>query len=92
MKTFLISYDLNNKSKDYNVLHDEIKKSITWWHYLESVWIITANDTLNSLRTRLQNVLDDDDNLLVIEIDSGRADGWLPTDAWEWLRKNTSIK
>ncbi|ENC6432940.1 TPA: hypothetical protein ACSP48_003806 [Aeromonas veronii] len=92
MKTYLISYDLNNKSKEYNFLYDEIKKSDTWWHYLESVWVITSREDLYNVRMRLQNLLDRDDRLLVIEIHSGQADGWLPTDAWDWLKNNTTIK
>lgn len=92
MKTYLISYDLNNKSKEYNFLYEEIKRSDTWWHYLESVWIITSREDLYNLRMRLQNLLDKDDSLLVIDIHGGQADGWLPTDAWDWLKNNTTIR
>ncbi|WP_429173638.1 hypothetical protein [Aeromonas salmonicida] len=93
MNTYLISYDLRNKSKEYSFLYDEIKKSsVAWWHYLESVWIVTSHDDLYSIRVKLQSLLDKDDSIIVIEVYGGRADGWLPNDAWDWLKNNTTIK
>ncbi len=87
MKKYLITYDLKDSTLNaYIKLHDEIKKSsISWWHYLESTWIIKADDDANSISSKLVPYLKQGDRLLVVEIVSTNKQGWLPKDAWDWL-------
>ena len=80
----LISYDLNKPGKNYAGLYKEIKKAGTWWHHLDSTWIIDTNLSPNDWQRRLQKHLDNNDNLLVVEICNNHQ-GWLPEKAWEWL-------
>lgn len=82
----LISYDLNQPGQDYAGLHDEIKKADTWWHHLESTWIISTSQSPEQWATRLLKHLDDDDSLFVVEI-CDNYQGWLPDRAWKWLAK-----
>ena len=80
----LISYDLNNPGQNYSALHNEIKKAGTWWHHLDSTWIISTNSSPNEWTERLRKHMDDNDYLLVIEV-CENYNGWLPKKAWEWL-------
>jgi len=92
MKTFIISYDLRNKNKDYTDLFSEIKKENKWWRYLDNAWIIRTDFNTKELSERLISKMDKElDNLLVVEVDIKYANGWLPKEAWDWI-ENTKSK
>ena len=82
----LITYDLNRPGQNYNDLYKEIKKAGTWWHHLDSTWIISTSSTPAQWQKRLQKHMDDNDNLLVIEV-CDNYQGWLPDKAWKWLKE-----
>ena len=90
-KTYLISYDLH-KGNDYSNLYEIIKSADGWWHYLESFWIISSSEGIEYWCERLKNEINSGDRFIVIEIEEGKTNGWLPKDAWEWIKKNTNIK
>lgn len=90
MSVYLITYDLNKKDKDYESLFEKIKEFSyfdTWWHYLDSTWIIKSNLSSLEISNKLQSVMDNNDFLLVIEVKNNYY-GWLPEDAWDYLKKN----
>lgn len=87
MALYIISYDLGKPNRDYDGLFEELKKFDNWWHYLESTWIIKTLDEPNKIFDKLKPYLDDDDNLLVMETGK-KSYGWLPTKAWDWIKKN----
>lgn len=86
---YLISYDLHQEGQDYKSLFDTIKSCSTgtWWHYLESTWIIKSNSTVNQISEKIKNVSDDNDNFLVIEVINNKQ-GWLPQEAWGHLNNS----
>lgn len=81
----LISYDLRNPEKDYSSFYNEIKNAGTWWHHLESTWLIRTNDDVEMLYSKLAKHIFKNDGLLIIEIQDNYS-GWLPGDAWNWIR------
>ena len=83
----LISYDLNNPKRGYRGLYKEIKKADTWWHHLDSTWIIRTNQNPETWQDRLRRYMDKDDSLLIIEV-RNNYQGWLPEEAWQWLERN----
>lgn len=67
IKKYLISYDLISPGKEYKNLHDAIKGlSTTWWHCLESVWIIKTSSGAVAIRDSLSKHIDQNDKLLVV--------------------------
>lgn len=87
MNKYLITYDLNDKSRDYTGLYESIKKLGTWWHYIDSAWIIknttlTPVQIIENLKPNFDKVLD---SVLIIKIDTSSKSGWLPQAAWDWL-------
>ena len=84
-RVFCVSYDLSKPNRNYNSLYDELKKSKSWWHYLQSTWLIFTDESADTLAQRLLKHLDKDDSLLVIEVNKDRQ-GWLPNKAWEWIK------
>ncbi|HAT3956512.1 TPA: hypothetical protein I9Y43_005207 [Kluyvera ascorbata] len=87
MSVYCVSYDLNKAGQNYNALYEELKGSNGWWHYLDSTWLISSNETATQLSDRLRKHLDSNDNLLVIGVTNDYA-GWLSQEAWDWIYKN----
>lgn len=85
----LITYDLKQPDRDYSSLYDTIKSSCTtWWHYLESVWIVKTDLTVDACSDMLHNAMDENDMLFVVDITGMKHQGWLPSKAWEWFKAN----
>lgn len=82
----LISYDLNKPGQDYKSLYSEIKTAGTWWHHLDSTWLVDTNLTPKVWQANLVKHMDQNDSLLVIEV-CKNYQGWLPDTAWKWLRE-----
>jgi hypothetical protein len=50
MSTFMVGYDLNKPSQDYEDLIEAIKRYGTWWHHLDSTWIIQTDESAKQVR------------------------------------------
>jgi len=85
MNKYLITYDLKNKSRNYDSLYLAIKSLGPWWHYLESTWIVKTNLNSSQIWNNLGAHITTMDYLLITKIDSADKWGWLPQDAWNWL-------
>lgn len=71
MATYLIMYDLNKEVQGYSdankKLTDRIKEIFpTWWHHLDSTWIVVTELDHKEIRDNLQRYIDEDDELLVV--------------------------
>lgn len=85
MAVYMVGYDLNKPLQNYAELIDAIKSYGTWWHHLDSTWIIETDDTAASVRDNLGQHIDGDDELLVATIKAPAAwkgfnekgSGWL---------------
>ena len=89
MGALLITYDLNRPGQDYEGLFDEIKSLGAWWHYLDSLWIVDTNLTVNSAADRIRARVDTSDHFLVLDVTGDASQGWLPQEAWNWI--NTHV-
>src|SRR5947208_3217570 len=86
-KVYCVSYELRVAGKNYEPLYNELKKSTRWWHYLQSTWLIQTDETAVQVWQRLVAHVDQQDSVLLIEV-RNNAQGWLPKDAWDWIRDN----
>ncbi|MDO5084616.1 MAG: hypothetical protein Q4D89_14620 [Arachnia propionica] len=59
MSALLISYDLNKPGQKYDDLYEKIKALGTWWHYLDSTWIVVSSLSPSQAFDRLKPALDD---------------------------------
>jgi hypothetical protein len=89
MNTFLVAYDLNKPGQDYEPLWQKLKEFGTWWHHLDSLWLVRTEMTAVQLRNVLKALLDAGDELLVIDV-TGKswAGAGFSDRAFDWLRKN----
>lgn len=87
MKVYIVNYDLKKQGKDYEGLNKTLKTAHTWWHYLDSCWLIKTGLSADQWADKLKQHLDIDDYLLIVEAGSDRQ-GRLPKKAWDWIYKN----
>lgn len=89
MKVYLVTYDLKNPGRDYVALYEAIKRSGKWWHYLDSTWLVATNESATQVYNRLSQYIDKNDFIFVIRV-TNEYSGWLPQDAWDWIRHEIS--
>lgn len=85
-KIYEVSYDLKKPGQDYEELIKELKRSSDWWHYLKSTWLIYTNETAEQIYQRIGKFIDKNDYILIINVGKDYH-GWLPNDAWDWIKK-----
>lgn len=85
----LITYDLKQPDRDYTALFNVIKQiGDSWWHYLDSTWIIKTNMSVIDSAILIRKTMDQNDLLFVVDISDKEHEGWLPSKAWEWFKDN----
>lgn len=90
MKAYLIGYDLNKSGQDYTTLIEEIKKYKTWWHHLDSTWIVITESSATNIRNHLKDFIDQNDELLVVKLSSEAAWTGFNNKGSKWLKENLS--
>lgn len=75
MTTYIVGYDIHpTKGETYTELIDALKAYGTYWHHLDSTWVIVTNQTATQVRDNLAKHLKADDQLLVVS--SGGVGAW----------------
>lgn len=92
MTTFLIGYDLNKNAPpgQYDDLMAAIKdlSGGTWWHHLESTWIVVSELSAENIRDHLRGYLDSNDELLVVKLSGSGAWTGFSESGSSWLLQN----
>jgi hypothetical protein len=89
MPKLLVGYDLvGGAEHDYEPLWRSIKESGTWWHHLDSTWLVVTELNTTQMRDRLMALMHPKDRLLVIDV-TGRWMAWfgVTSQGSEWLKK-----
>jgi hypothetical protein len=74
--TILIACDIHpSKGEAYEYLVKTIQSLGSWWHHLETIWIVRSAYTPGEICDRLKSHVGIEDQLLVIDI-SGDTAGW----------------
>lgn len=88
MAHFVVSYDLH-KQRTYEPVWERLE---SWGavRLLESLWLVSLNNTASDLRDSLKEVMDADDSAAVIELKTGSD--WATRCALrpgtDWLKNN----
>ncbi|MBN3807141.1 SinR family protein [Paraburkholderia sp. Ac-20336] len=93
MTVFMIGYDLYHKDgAAYDNLEEAIKSLGSWWHCLDSTWLvnITSNKDAGTIRDALNAHLGKGDKLLVMKVatPTNWASWNLPDNCNQWLKDN----
>ena len=91
MNTFLIDYDLE-EGDDYTPVEEIIKKiDPTYWHHLDSTWVVSSNSTVAELTAQIQKTFPPGHGkLLIIKLNKHeeyKASGFTQTEAEALKRK-----
>lgn len=84
---YLISYDLKAPNRNYDDLYAILKTAESWWHYLESTWLIYTSDGIEAWQMRIKSAIDNNDSFIIVDVTKQPCNGWLPKKAWEWIRE-----
>jgi hypothetical protein len=87
---YMVSYDLRKPGQDYAGIYDALQSFPSWWHYLDTTWLIVSDLDPAGIFERLAPHLDQNDSLIVMEVVNRKA-GWLPQKAWEWIDEHGSV-
>jgi hypothetical protein len=86
--TYMVGYDLNKPLQNYTELITAIKAYDTWWHHLDSTWIIKTDETAAQIRDNLTKHIDANDELLVAKIGAPAAWRGFNEKGSQWLKDN----
>ena len=85
-RVLIVSYNLKGAASVYTQFYETLKAQGPWWHYLPSTWLIYTDKTPEQVSAAARvHILTPDDRLFVGTLQDGYS-GWLPKDAWEWLK------
>jgi hypothetical protein len=88
VNTLLVGYDLHRPGQDYEELTKFLKGQSTWWHALDSTWIVVTSQSASELLAEIKRFIDANDEVLVMDV---KGDWWtslnLPKEATDWLQK-----
>jgi hypothetical protein len=74
MATILISYDIHPAMGEAcEKVIDAIMSLGTWWHHIESTWIVRCDHTPEQIRDILKQHVGSDDQLLIVDISQDTA-------------------
>lgn len=88
MTTFMVGYDLGKPGRDYEGLSDYLKSFGTYWHNLDSTWLIVTSETAISIRDAALAYLDSSDKLLVAKVSAPGAWHGFGESGAAWLKKH----
>jgi len=83
-KVLIITYELNNKTKDYTKFYETLKTSSDWWHYMETCWLLKTDESPQIWFERIKPYIDTETDYVFITEYTGNYYGWLPQEAWDW--------
>jgi len=98
MAIFMVGYDLH-EGQNYKNLEDAIKALGSWWHCLDSTWLVESDQTALVIRDLLRPHIKSDDCLLVMRYGNthsgfGANAAWYgftenrPSTCQDWLKSN----
>jgi len=86
---YCVCYDLNTPGKDYAPLIEGIKSYGTWWHHLDSTWLVKKEGTTAAaIRNQLMTLVDKNDEVLVFPVGEDWAGAGFKEEAYKWLHTN----
>lgn len=86
MSIYVISYDLNSPGQNYEKLYDAIISYGTYFHALDSTWLIESKASSLDIANHLKRYMDSNDKLIVAEITTNTAWVGFTGKGSEWLK------
>jgi len=84
-RVLIVTYNLKGAATSYTQFYESLKAQGAWWHYMPSTWLIFTNKTPEEMTAALRTHIQTGDHLFIGTLQDG-YNGWLPKDAWDWLK------
>jgi hypothetical protein len=82
----VVTYDLNQGIfHDYSGFIQEIQNLGPWSKYMDKTWIVATHIPLQEISNRLTQHLGQSDRLLIVRLEAGQYQGWMPPEVWDWI-------
>jgi hypothetical protein len=89
MPTYMVSYDLKTQGKDYSALIKALREGYrSYWHCLDSIWLIVADQNHTQVRDYLVQHIDDNDQLIVADLGGNAAWHGFNDECSNWITSN----
>ena len=91
MSVRLITYDLRQPGRNYNDVYEGIKQLGSWWHCLESIWLVSTTYSCSQIRDHLKRFIDANDDIVVLGLNENWATHGLSDECNNWLKNNLGV-
>jgi len=89
MRTCIIAYDLHRPGQEYDRLIDAIETHYPeHWHLQQSVWLISTDDPVLTIRDKLNPYLDSNDKVFVSIVCNPTAWVGYGSEAGDWISRH----
>lgn len=88
MRTFSIAFRLDNVTDDPAALLDRIKSFVSWWHGVDSVWMVCSDLSPSAIRDDLSEVMPPGQLLVVDVTGQSWAHVGIDSEGSEWLKEH----
>lgn len=88
MSILLVTYDLKKPGADYNGLYEVLKTAPSWYHIMESCWLLYTTETPSQWFEKVRSKIDQNDNIFIVDISNKSRQGWMNKAAWDWLNSH----
>lgn len=85
-KVLLVVYALKNPLRDYSIFYQTLQTATAWEHHIDNCWLIQTTESPIAWDAKLRPHMAPEDMILIIEV-TRNYKGWLPNDAWDWIKK-----
>lgn len=89
MRTFLVTYNLDDSSESYGAISSKLKSYPNWAKVFSRVWIIRTSHSSKRVRDELVDAIEGKGKIVVINItDSAWATYRINDEMLEWMKAN----
>lgn len=81
----LITYEIQDKTRDLTKLYATIMSAGAWWHHIGNFWLVQTLEKPEEWHKKLSPYLTNKDHIFIARI-TREYYGSLPATAWEWLK------
>lgn len=92
-KAYILVIDKGGVFSSFNpvTFHQKLVKPesiITWWHYIDNTYVLIVEGNVNAAAiSEYVKKIDPKRKFFVCELNLKDHAGWLPKEAWEWIKK-----
>jgi len=74
-------------NRDFGAVTRTIQSLGNWWHFIDRSWLVDTHLNADEIMERLKPNLYASDRLLIVRV-APDFSGYLPEEAWTWIREH----